>query len=124
MKRTRELTTNELKYRKLGGGSLRLLGRIIKPGEIFYADPDDLPASFADVLECLDGVQGRPTKGKSKVADIGEVVVPDSVYTLQLNEAKSTEDEPLYDIVNEAGKVINEQPLNKVQAEETIKALA
>ncbi len=39
-----------LKWRKVGGGSVRINGRIIKPNEVFLAMEDDLPHSFRDVI--------------------------------------------------------------------------
>ncbi len=39
-----------LKWRKVGGGSVRINGQIIKPNEVFLAMEDDLPDTFRDVI--------------------------------------------------------------------------
>jgi len=50
----REKTRLKLKYRKIGGGSFRLYGKIIKPNQVFSAYPEDIPEAFSDVVKCLD----------------------------------------------------------------------
>jgi len=40
------------KWRKIGGGSIRFQGRVIKPNETFWANDDQLPGSFMkDIVE-------------------------------------------------------------------------
>lgn len=53
------------KYRKDGGGSLRLRregkrSRIIKPGQVFYAYPEEISKAFSDTVILLDGVEEAP----------------------------------------------------------------
>lgn len=43
-----------LLWQKIGRGSLRMFGRIIKPGERFEAYPNEIPEAFRDVIRCLD----------------------------------------------------------------------
>jgi hypothetical protein len=55
-------------FKKIGGGSLRLNGKIIKPNEKFRARPSDISKSFRDVcipLEKLDAVTDSPTPVKA-----------------------------------------------------------
>ena len=54
MERTRE--SGVIRWKKIGGGSLRFPNRIIKPGEIFHAHPDDIPVSFRDTVVPLDKI--------------------------------------------------------------------
>lgn len=43
-----------VRYRKIGGGSLRIDGRIIKPNQTFSIDPDRIPKAFLSTLVCLE----------------------------------------------------------------------
>ena len=123
MKRSKKIerAEGETKWKKVGGGSLRLGRRIIKAGQTFYADQADIPESFLNVLENLDGDIEKTEEVKAKRVSTKKIKA--TVYTLQLNEEASLEDKPLYDIVGKDDKVINEQPLSKEEAEATIEAL-
>jgi hypothetical protein len=104
-----------LKWKKLGGGSLRLKNRIIKPGETFFAALEDIPKAFLDSLECLDG------KAAKKIAETKitkEEKAPEtSVYALVENEDHT------WNVLNPEGKVINEQPLTETAAQDLKLAL-
>jgi hypothetical protein len=43
-----------LEWRKIGGGSLRFRGQIIKPNQRFHAHLAEIPKGFLNVLVCLD----------------------------------------------------------------------
>lgn len=123
----KERQKGEAKYRKSGGGSFRLLEKIIKPGQVFYAKPEDIPEAFKDVLDCLDDIQeAKEIKGGPKTRSKLEKTLVIAEYALKLNEGASTKEKPLYDIISGEGdeeKVINESPLTKEDAEATIEAL-
>ena len=113
---------NELRWRKNGGGSLRLFGKIIKPGQIFYAKEKDISDAFRDIIECLE-----PEKLLEKI-EKEIVVIEEEVekvfYKLKKNLKLSKKDKVLYDIVDNKDKVITEEPLTKEDGEKTIKALS
>ncbi|MBU0973852.1 MAG: hypothetical protein KKC20_24655 [Proteobacteria bacterium] len=117
MKRV-EKETGVLKWRKEGGGSLRFGGRIIKPNEVFEARAEEIPNNFKDCIVCLS------SKGEIfEIEEAVEEIIPVQ-YSLQKNEEKkSPTGAYLWDIVDEKGKVINETPMTKKEAEETIKVL-
>ena len=108
-----EVVVEKLRWRKLGGGSLRLNNRIIKPGEIFFADLAELPKAFLDTLECLDSV-GLQTAVAEKAR---EPFVPVE-YTLK--KVKGTD---LWNLLDVEGKALNEAPLAKEAAEELLNAV-
>lgn len=108
-------TTDKVRWKKIGGGSLRLGNRIIKPGEIFYASESELPKTFMDTLVCLDKEDLQKIKdGTKQASKISEVL-----YRLE-NDATF---KGLWNVVNEEGKAINEKPLEKAIAEELLTAI-
>ena len=44
----------KIQWRKLGRGFFRLPNRIIKPGEVFWARPDEIPLAFRDMIVPID----------------------------------------------------------------------
>ena len=103
-----------IRWKKIGGGSLRFKGRIIKPGEVFRAAESEIPKSFRDVIIPLQDIPG--TKKEPAVPQ-HKVVEP--VYTLK-KRAKGG----LYDVVDAKGKVFNEKALTQEIAEKLVKDLA
>lgn len=92
--------------------------RIIKPGEVFLAHPNDVPMAFRDILQPLDGLK--------VVKDIEEkpVAVNKPLYEVKPHKAKGRKPLDsggnaleLFDVVNSSGKVINEKGLPKEVAE-------
>jgi len=57
-------TRKKIRFRKMGGGSLRYNGKIIKPREVFEAYPDEIPSVFMDVIVPLDELKDEPFKPK------------------------------------------------------------
>ena len=102
-------------WKKVGGGSLRFNGQIIKPGQTFKARDSEISPTFRDViipLEAIPGVApdpGRPAK-----------VITADVVEYKLN-ARGTGG--WYDVVDVNGKVLNEKALKKDVAEKLIKDL-
>lgn len=113
MERTRtvDFSDDKIRFRKIGGGSLRLFGRIIKPGEVFTASPSQIPPAFRDLIIPLDEI--RP------VNPVPEKIVEVPQYKLQLRGKSKT----LWDVVGANGKVLNEKGLTKVVAEQLIQDL-
>jgi len=103
------------KWQKIGGGAFHMNKRIIKPNETFFAFEEDIPKAFRNLcIKLSDGIPKKvvpptiaPVKSKGKIP----------TYSKQLIEEG---DEELYNIVNEKGKVINEAPLSKEDAEQLI----
>lgn len=104
-----------LRWQKIGGGSLRWGNRIIKPGEVFEANLEDLPKAFMDTLVCLD----KEGLKKAEIAVKKETLVIENLFKL----VKSKVSKSHWDVVGDNGKPINESPLEKGSAEELLLAL-
>ena len=116
MKRDKKVKDGEVRWQKLGGGScyLRLDGKVkmIKPGQIFTAKPDDIPEGFRDIIvpvepAALRSVQDKEPKKKAA-----------SVYT------RTHKGGGKYIVEDEKGKKINEGYLTKDEAKELIETLS
>ena len=104
----------EIKWRKVGGGSLRYIrGHIIKPNEVFIAYENEIPLAFRGFvvpLEDLPKTEGdkvllekRGGQAKYELHSVGN---------------------GWWDIINVAsGKAINEKQLRKNDAEKVLKEL-
>ena len=117
MERTKEVINPEdqvIRWKKVGGGSLRFKGRIIKPGETFRASLNELPKSFRDVIIAQQEIPGTL---KKPAAPVHKVVEP--VYTVQARGKGGW-----YDVVDANGKALNEKALKKEVAEKLVKDLA
>ena len=123
MERTKKIQTEEEKpveltpaadgkiwWKKIGGGSLRLHGKMIKPEERFRAHPDDIPVSVRDIVVPLEELPEESAK---------PVTVAKSLFTMQPRGKSKT----LFDVVDTNGKVLNEKPLAKAVAEKLISDL-
>lgn len=112
MKRTKGKVENTgmVRYRKLGGGSLRFRGRIIKPNQVFEAYPGDIPPAFSDVIVPVDKDSGKPVRSKIKPAE----------YKLKARDSGGW-----FDIVNaKTGKRMNDKALKRSDALKLIEKLA
>lgn len=101
-------------WQKLGGGSLRMGNRIIKPNERFQAYPDEISEAFRKFIIPLSGnASFKPAnKGKQNVpAPPSKGVKP--IFTVQPHGDSET----LFDVVSSKGKILNEEPLKKNAAE-------
>lgn len=69
------------KWRKIGGGSLRWNGRIIKPGQIFYAYEGELPSQF---MKHVEPIQSTFSEGAvlRKRNTLSSLLMPDVVFLL------------------------------------------
>ena len=94
--------TGKIRYRKLGRGSLRFRGQIIKPNQVFEAHPWDIPPAFSDVVVPIDKVSGAPVRSKIKPVE----------YKLKARASGGW-----FDIVNaKTGKQMNEKALKRSDA--------
>jgi len=101
-------TDGAIRWKKLGGGSLRLGNHIIKPGQIFTARKDTIPEKFLNSLQALDPIPESEMDKNEPVS---------SNYTLKERGNN------WYDVVNADGKPLNEKALRKDQADELLKSL-
>jgi hypothetical protein len=98
-------------WKKIGGGTLNLLGSVIKPGDKFKAYPYQIPKSFRDVIVPLESIKEGVTP----------VVEPAPIeYKVQPRGKSKT----FFDVVDGNGKVVNEKALSKAIAEKLIEDLA
>jgi len=113
MERTVKDETGQRSWRKVGGGSFYLKGRIIKPNQVFTAELAEIPEGFRDVVIPVDG---KPVT-LDKVEDIPDVPVTELVFTIRDKGGN------WYEVLDSNGKVMNEKSLRKAQADELIKEL-
>ena len=116
-----------IKWRKEGGGSFRMAsGKIIKPGQVFLARPDEIPEGFLDTVVPLEdspdipvtpvrGVRARPA-GK-KDPDELTIEVAKTEYLLKSRGGG------WYDVVDSNDKVLNTKALKRQAALDLIKSL-
>ena len=104
------IVDTRIRWKKIGGGSLKLGGRLIKPEQIFKANPDEIPEAFRDVIIPLDEIKEK---------QLSEEAIPDgkiAEYTLQPRANSKL----WFDVVDSQGKVLNEKALKKEVAEKLI----
>lgn len=99
----------KVKFRKIGGGSFRMAnGKIIKPGQVFEAFPEQIPGAFRDVVVPLEPELEDPPV---------EVTPPG--YEIVKSPEKGK-----WNVVNAQGKAINENPLSREDADVLVKELS
>ena len=105
-------------FKKIGGGTFRLGNNIIKPGQTFWAFPDEIPEGFRDVVIALEGniVFEKEKKGKEKPLE--DVKAKELVFT-----AKQREGSQWWDIFDSQNKKVNDKGLTKEKAEKFIEDL-
>ena len=146
MERVKE--EGKLKWRKVGGGSLRIGKRIIKPGETFLAYPEEISNAFRKLVEPVDGSVVWDTKKDEAppvypITKVSYTVEPSAKIEPRgknnlwwnvvdkdgnvLNEKalkkEDAEAQVTFNLVGTNGKVINEKPLSKEDAETLLTAL-
>lgn len=107
-----------IRWRKTGGGSLRLkingVTRIIKPNEMFTALPEEIPMAFRDNIIPLE-------QFKNESLEPPKLEAVKSVYkVVPRGKSKS-----LFDIIDSQGKLVNDKskPLPKSIAEQFVRDL-
>lgn len=105
-----------IQWRKIGGGFLRLSNRIIPPGTLFWAKPEDIPKGFKDQVVPVD-----PSEFKRYQGPTAEEMKPEKTfeYTKKLREGSST----WWDIFDSNGKRVNEKALREEAANEYLESL-
>jgi hypothetical protein len=102
-----ERIEKKIKFRKEGGGSFRMAsGKIIKPGQVFAAYPNEIPPEFLDTIVPLEKIPEAPTPEEVPV----EVTQP--AYELKHRGGG------YYDIVDANGKQMNEVAIKGKDAAE------
>lgn len=104
MKRTKtnnETPNTKIRWKKMGGGSFRLFsGKIIKPGQVFRANEEEIPVSFRDVVTPLDDL---PPEEKAAALE-------PQVYEILHKGAGR------WVVLNPEGKIINDGYLTREEA--------
>jgi len=104
MERTKGKENDKERFRKIGGGSLRIGGKIIKPNQVFLAYPHEISEAFRDVVTPLDSntfVKEEEKKVDSKKHE----------YILKARGVGGW-----YDVIDSNGKVKNEKALKREAA--------
>jgi len=111
MERTKK-AVELITWKKLGGGSVYLKNRIIKPGQVFQATVDEIPVGARDVIVPVDAVEMKKADPKAEVLEKADLE-----YFLNKRSAG------YYDVVDAEGKVQNEKALREGPAKELIETL-
>lgn len=93
-----------------GGIFITASGTVVKSGDKFKSRAEDIPKASRDVVKPLEPITESPTL---------QVAVPN--YALQ--QCEDTDDEPMFNIVDSRGKIINESPLDEEAANALLKRL-
>jgi len=104
------------RFKKIGGGSLRIGKRIIKPGQEFDALPSEISPAFRNMVIPVGGtVNWKDAKLAPAPVPTPKEVVP-LAYTIQPHGKSAL----WYDVVDGQGKVLNEKSLKKEVAEKLL----
>lgn len=106
----------KITWRKIGGGSFRFKGAIIKPNQKFVAAPSEIPKAFRDLLIPLEDLP--PREEVDTPAPVPKKVIQPSFTIRPRGNSKTW-----FDIINSEGKVLNEKALKKDDAEAFINDL-
>jgi len=115
-----EVTEGKPRWKKVGGGSLRIGKRIIKPNEIFEANPEEISPAFRNMVIPISGdatFKTPPTKlveqevKKEEITKPSYSIVPKGPNGLWFN------------VVDAQGKVMNTKALKKELAEKLVEDL-
>lgn len=122
IKVTETVDDGKIWYRKVGGGSMRLPNKIIKPGEKFRSHPDDIPRAFRDLCIPLEEVKEAPAKAEVKVVNSEYFLQPRGKNKQWWDVVKATGEKDAEG--NDIMKAINENALKKDMAEKLISDLS
>ena len=103
------IQSKPLMWRKLGGGSMRLGNRIIKPNERFSATVEEIPESFRDLVHCLDAEALKEAEKTTSNLLQG---------TEKLYKMKKIQGTKTYNVLGPEKKKINQEPLSRKDAME------
>ena len=102
------------KWRKIGGGALRMPNRIIKPNQVFEATELEIPNSFMKSLVKLGVVSTTVKKDEFEGED---EISKQSKYSLRHRGG------PWWNIIDSYEKVVNEKALRKEDADALLVSL-
>lgn len=97
-----------IRWKKIGNGSFILNNRHIKPGQTFMATVEEIPKAFRDVVVPVEGLPEDPLLNVKKSSN----------YSIVEIEGTNT-----WNIVDGHGKVLNEKPMIRIEAEKLLNAL-
>lgn len=97
-----------IRWKKIGNGSFILNNRFIKPGQIFTATIEEIPVAFRDLIVPLEKLPEDKLLSAKKSLN----------YTLVEIEGTNT-----WNIVDGQGKIFNEKPMTRLEAEKLLNAL-
>jgi len=128
MERTRANSTTTpapqepvIRWKKLGGGSLRIGRRIIKPGEVFKATKSEIPRAFKDMVIPLENLPAESPEVAPQPANPPVTLV----YTkVPVDNPAGRVDLKYFNVVDVKGKVLNEKPLTELKAGKLINDLS
>lgn len=114
----------KVKYRKLGGGSFRTHNeRIIKPNQVFWEYPSEIPEQFKDLLERVAPLRKKKNSSNETEVEAEPEEVNETTKPTQHTYYKEHTGWGWYDVYDETGKKINEKSLREDSADELIKSL-
>lgn len=133
----------KIQWKKLGRGFFRLPNRIIKPGDVFWARPNEIPQAFRDTIVPVDPKELKeqpktPTRSGQTIVDVRQArkmvrrnPIPEEKKVEEITDAikpkytiiPKTEGSTWYDIFDGKGKKINVKALSLDKAEEFKKSL-
>jgi hypothetical protein len=102
--------STEVQWINTGGKFYRADGRCVLPGQKFMANENEIPKAFRDVIKPL-----------TPIIPIASAKIVSKQY--HLRSYTEGENEGLFDIVDNNGKVLNEKPLDEDNAQIIMKAL-
>ena len=108
-------------WKKVGGGSLRIGNRIIKPGQIFEAFPEEISPSFRTMVIPVSA--DAVFKPEAQDGEVQTDVKAENVAKVINSLRPRGESKAWFDVVNAEGKPMNEKVLKKEVAEKLIEDL-
>jgi len=97
---------NQVKWVNHGGPFYHKDGRVIKRNETFLSTVEDIPVAFRDTIKPMDSIAAAT------------VVIEHAPLMMQLKQRE--EDSDFYDIVDGAGKRLNEKDLTQEEAQDLL----
>ena len=102
------LAPKPIRWKKIGNGSFILNNRYIKPGQIFTATVEEIPTAFRDLIIPLEKLPEDKLLSAKKSSN----------YTLVEIEGTNT-----WNIVDSQGKIFNEKPMARLEAEKLLNVI-
>jgi hypothetical protein len=101
------------KWKKLGGGSLRIGNRIIKPNEEFYALPEEISPAFRSMVKPISGdATFKKVAAVDKVPE--DAPKEKDIVKTGFEMVPHGQSASWFDVVNTAtGKLVNEKAMHK-----------